>query len=32
MKLYAAEDASKAGSAAAGTETPAPGPKIEEID
>ncbi|NBO53659.1 MAG: molecular chaperone DnaK [Actinobacteria bacterium] len=32
MKLYAAEDASKAGSAAAGAETPAPGPKIEEID
>ena len=32
MKLYAAEDASKAGSAAGGTETPAPGPKIEEID
>jgi heat shock protein 1/8 len=32
MKLYAAEDMSKAGSAAAGAETPAPGPKIEEID
>lgn len=32
MKLYAAEDMSKAGSAAADAETPAPGPKIEEID
>jgi len=34
MKLYAAEDASKAGSAAGApdAETPAPGPKIEEID
>jgi L1 cell adhesion molecule like protein len=33
MKLYSAEDASKAGSSGApDAETPAPGPKIEEID
>jgi L1 cell adhesion molecule like protein len=33
MKLYAAEDMSKAGSSGApDAETPAPGPKIEEID